>query len=115
MKYIFAFIAGALLLCSFAVRPYDTITGQVSLYGNIPFTFTGFETTDGHRYTLVTDDKKSGSVTREKLISLQGQLLTLHGRINPPGRAQKAGITLLKDGEFVVYSYETAGASGRKE
>jgi hypothetical protein len=102
---VFAVCAAAVLFCSFARRPSDTVTGYVHMYGNMPFSFPGFETEGGNRYTLVLDEKKSGTLTLKELQSLQGKRVELSGVIHTGSKADKAGINRLKDGEFVVYSY----------
>ena len=101
--------ASAVLFSSFARRPPDTVTGHVHMYGNMPFSFPGFETDDGKRYTLVLDDKKSGTLTLRELQSLQGQLVELSGVIHTGSDVKKAGINRLHDGEFVVYAYRIIG------
>jgi len=100
-----AVCAAAVLFCSFSRRPPDTVTGHVHMYGNMPFSFPGFETEDGKRYTLVLDEKKSGTLTLKEFQTLQGQLVELSGVIHTGRDAEKAGINRLHDGEFVVYSY----------
>ncbi|HAH63775.1 MAG TPA: hypothetical protein DCL73_16940 [Treponema sp.] len=112
MKLFFAVCAvctAALLFSSFARRPANTISGYVHMYGNAPFSFPGFETDNGKRYTLVLDEKKSGTLTLEELESLQGQRVELHGAVRTESGAVEAGINRLKDGEFVVYSYKVIG------
>lgn len=112
MKLFFAvctICAAALLFCSFARRPPDTVTGYVHMYGNAPFSFPGFETEDGKRYTLVLDEKKSGTLTLKELESLQGQRVELRGVIRTGSDAVEEGINRLRDGEFVVYSYRVIG------
>jgi hypothetical protein len=104
-----AVCAAAVLFCSFAHRPPDMVTGHVHMYGNMPFSFPGFETEDGKRYTLVLDEKKSGTITLKELQSLQGQRVELSGVIHAGRDAEKAGINRLHDGEFVVYSYRILG------
>lgn len=107
-------ILSSSVFCSFGGKAPDHVTGQVHLYGNVPFEFPGFETDDGHLYTLVLDDKNSDDIMLEQISARQGELLELTGKIIKTEDVDASHINKLRDGEFVVYSFDVVKFKGIK-
>lgn len=79
------------------------IEGLVSLYGNEPFSFPGIETSEGLRYTLVTEDK----LLEKKIRKANGRKIIANGIAYLPVKPEKVErFRMLKDGYFFVEDFE---------
>lgn len=104
---VLGLLGAAALFCSFGGKAPQTVTGHVNMYGNEPFAFPGFQTEDGKTYTLVVDENKSDkNVTLKRMQQFQGELLELTGKTISLKKNELPGPNILKDGQFIVYSYK---------
>ncbi len=78
-----------------------SIKGHIKIYGNSPFTFVGFVTEDGEKYSLDIDPK--ADFTLKDIQQHQGETLKLTGIVNDK---ELIGFQTLKDGRFVVSKFK---------
>lgn len=88
----------------FAMNKNDNLSeaqGCIEWFGNIPFEYSGFKTTDGKLYLLEVEENADFSV--KDIESLQGSLIYIEGRIKNTAGNQ---INALRDGVFVVRNFK---------
>jgi len=78
-----------------------SIIGHIQIYGNAPFTFVGFITESGEKYSLDVDSSADFSIKDIK--KNQGKRLKLTGSIN---EKELQGFQTLKNGRFIVKKYK---------
>lgn len=88
----------------FAMNKNDNLSearGYIEWFGNIPFEYSGFKTTDGKLYLLEVEENADFSV--KDIEFLQGSLIYIEGRIKNTAGNQ---INALRDGVFVVKDFK---------
>ena len=104
-KSFFSAIALAVIaLASFPAAAFGgkkSITGHIQIYGNAPFTFVGFITESGEKYSL--DIAPEAEFTIQDIKNEQGNRLKLTGFVN---EKELLGFQTLDDGRFVVMKYK---------
>ncbi|MBR4629731.1 MAG: hypothetical protein IKO57_04740 [Treponema sp.] len=97
------FLIVALMIAGLAAFAFGkkTITGHIKIYGNEPFTFVGFVTDDGEKYSLDIDPK--ADFTIQDIQAHQGEPLKLTGIVNDK---ELIGFQTLKNGRFVVSKFK---------
>lgn len=86
---------------AFSLFGKKTIIGHIEIYGNAPFTFIGFITNDGEKYTLDIDS--DADFTIQDITKHQGEYLKLTGIVN---EKELMGFQTLKNGRFVVSKFK---------
>ena len=99
-KTFFAIVLMVAGLAAFAFGK-KTITGHIQIYGNAPFTFVGFVTDEGEKYSLDIDPK--ADFTIKDIQAHQGEPLKLTGVVN---EKELMGFQTLKNGRFVVSKFK---------
>lgn len=79
-----------------------SIAGYVKLYGNEPFTFLGFTSDSGEKYSLIADENILQEVRKA-----QGKKIVIKGYKKTVEDNEKTfNLNTLKDGTFTVIEWE---------
>ncbi len=103
-KRLIVFVLIFAVCALFAMNKNDNLSearGYIEWFGNIPFEYSGFKTTDGKIYLLEAEENADFSV--KDIESLQGSLIYIEGRIKNTAGNQ---INALRDGVFVVKNFK---------
>ncbi len=103
-KRLIVFVLIFAVCALFAMNKNDNLSearGYIEWFGNIPFEYSGFKTTDGKIYLLEVEENADFSV--KDIESLQGSLIYIEGRIKNTAGNQ---INALRDGVFVVKNFK---------
>jgi len=88
-----------------------SVTGVVKMYGNMPFSYPGIETSSGKKYSLVSGDPKLLKKVRE----CAGKEVIITGVVNRPVEDDVKPFQMLKDGYLYIESYEVVKTSKKKK
>lgn len=100
---LFAVFAAVLSLSALSLSfssPVQNLRGVVRFYGSVPFSYPGFETEDGKRYTL--EVPSTNDFTLDDLSAHTGELIELTGK----KKGKRLAPYSLPDGHIIVESYE---------
>lgn len=87
------------------------VSGVVKMYGNMPFSYPGIETSDGKKYSIVSGNPK----LLKKIRDCAGREITVSGIVNRPVSDDVKGFQMLKDGYLYVENYEVVKVSKKKK
>ena len=87
------------------------VSGVVKMYGNMPFSYPGIETSDGKKYSIVSGNPK----LLKKIRDCAGREIAVSGIVNRPVSDDVKGFQMLKDGYLYVEDYEVVKVSKKKK
>ena len=107
---IFFILTGVtgLLFAVYKNDDLDEAQGWIEWYGNIPFEYAGFKTTEGKLYLLET--APDADFTVKDIEALQGSMIYIEGTTKKAGTDK---VSALPDGVFVVRNFKKISGPNR--
>ena len=100
-KFVFALALAVAIFPAGAFGGKKNVVGYIQMYGNEPFTFVGFVTENGKKYSL--DIAPDAKFSMHDIIENQGKKLRLTGYAN---EKELIGFQTLENGRFVVTKFK---------